>query len=63
MPDYYAHSLDDKPPSDWQPLEEHRGKYRDRQNIGNTNFGISDNLQSKWRFNVFPIFETRQFKT
>ena len=20
---YYAHSLDGKPPSDWQPLEEH----------------------------------------
>ena len=21
--EYYAHSLDEKPPSEWQPLEEH----------------------------------------
>ena len=26
MPNYYAHSLDGKPPSDWQSLEEHYGK-------------------------------------
>jgi len=24
MPDYYAHSKEGKPPSEWQPLEEHR---------------------------------------
>ena len=23
MPDYYAHSKEGRPPSEWQPLEEH----------------------------------------
>ena len=27
---YYAHSLDEKPPSEWQPLEEHLNNVAER---------------------------------
>jgi len=39
---YYAHSLDGKPPSDWQPLEEHLKNVAEMARLFADAFGAGD---------------------
>ena len=39
---YYAHSLDGKPPSEWQPLEEHLKNVAEMAQLFADAFGAGD---------------------
>ncbi|MBN1255190.1 MAG: hypothetical protein JXA50_07960 [Deltaproteobacteria bacterium] len=40
--EYYAHSLDGKPPKDWQPLEEHLKNVAEKARTFADDFNASD---------------------